>query len=109
MGGGKLTRAAERAVGLLRENPGITARKFGFLMWPGSPHHERWQGSVEQGVAKGRVMFLVAGSYLHHLERKGLAERVPGRYGRTTLWRATESGRALVEERRAKEQGRGRG
>ena len=92
MSDGKLTTKAKRAVRLLVENPGITAQRFGKLMWPDSPHHERWQGSVEQGMAKGRVMFLVAGSYLHHLKRKGLVEMVPERPGRATIWRATGAG-----------------
>lgn len=91
----RLTSAAERAVSLLVENPGITARGFGLLMWPDSPHHERSQGSLEQGMARGRVMWLNAGAYLHHLGRKGLAEIVRPSHG-PFRWRATDAGRTLL-------------
>lgn len=93
-----LTPAAERAIGTLVHNPGIPAQKFGLLMWPDSPHHQRWQGRAEQGIAKGRVMWLKAGSYLWHLKRKGLVRYGALRSGHGAVWYATEEGKRLLED-----------
>jgi hypothetical protein len=97
-GGQALTPAARRALRLLVENPGLTARRFGLLMWPNSLHHESWQGSEGQGMAKGCVMWLRAGSYLWHLHRRGLAEISPrtAACGRADRWRASELGREAI-------------
>ena len=93
-----LTPAAGRAIGILVENPGVTARAFGHLMWPGHWAHEQWAGKREAGVAQGRAMWLKAGSYLWHLKRKGLVHHGLLRSGHGAIWYATEEGERLLED-----------
>lgn len=91
------TPAAARAVRLLVEHPGIPARAFGHLMWPGHWAHEQWAGKRKAGVAQGRAMWLKAGSYLNDLERRGLVWGYR-RGGHGALWHATEAGERLARE-----------
>ena len=65
-----MTKAAARALVILKEHGPQRAREFAKLMWPDSPGWDRW-ASCSRHTIKGAHMWLKGGQYLSHLYQKG--------------------------------------
>lgn len=97
----KLTPKQRKALTILRDHPGITARAFGYFYFD-QPEHEYLQSACSNqgtGACHGKKLWLCAGSLLGKLVKKGWAIHVCDRYGHWTF-RLTEEGKKMIENQR---------
>ena len=66
----KLTLFQQKALKVLIRHPGINARIFGVKMWPDSKAHRKISNGGN-GAQSGKAGWLMAGSYLGKLRKKG--------------------------------------
>ena len=119
----RITEKTIRALGIIRDFAkkqesqgrkwpwsGIYASAFGAAMWPDSRSAKRYYRGGH-GVARGKGLWLCAGSYLWKLEARGLVSSQMERYfdGKcdyTYHWHLTKEGKAVLKEEEAKGQGK---
>lgn len=70
----ELTPKQERALRILRDNPGVTMTRFSYLYYEGTPQEYLLYAVSNQGngACAGKKAWLCAGSYLAKLCKKGL-------------------------------------
>lgn len=96
-----LSKARRRALEILRDNPGVTAGRFGHLMWPDSEGHKHHTKCGNKGVSVGGGMNLAAGGFLGKLIRAGLVGCIHDRHGRYVglgEFHLTAEGRKALKE-----------
>lgn len=67
----RLSDRQKEAIRIIQENPGITARRFGELFWPDHVS-QRKASNNSYGCQYGKAGWLMAGSYLGKLRKKGI-------------------------------------
>jgi len=101
-----LSKARRRALEILRDNPGVTAGRFGHLMWPDAEGHKHHTKCGNKGVSVGGGMNLAAGGFLGKLIKAGLVVCTSDshyykgrvRFGLGEFHLAAEGRKALKEE-----------
>jgi len=66
-----LSKRQKEALQIIKDHPGIYARGFGELFWPDHLAHKK-QSNNSYGSQRGKPGWLMAGSYLGKLKKKGL-------------------------------------
>lgn len=88
-----------RAIVLIRDNPSITAKRFGELFWPDHPGHQEIKVNGS-GKAKGKGVWRLAGGYLGNLLKKEVVERCQDS---PNMFRVTQKALSLLTVEKEKE------
>ena len=62
-----------KALNIIKDNPGLSARLFAKLMWPDSSMHTSVK-NTGNGATAGKAAWLCGGSYIAKLRKKGLVK-----------------------------------
>jgi hypothetical protein len=76
-----MTEKQQHALSIICNHPGITAKQFGHLFWPNHDGHEKHSNHGRSGSTIGKTIWLMAGSYLGKMRKKGLIRNGRNRYG----------------------------